>query len=157
VRAGQPLGPSPKFGDDQVIIYRAMRLFAGTLLVAMTLSAAVGATQTPAVDNQVNSPDASSYDRADRTRRIYGVILLVLGVGVFAADRKWPSKSGGGGMFSNRTVVTPALVLVGLWLGIVGRPIDAASGGEAAWGWIGALVAGGVGLLAGLIVSLRSD
>jgi hypothetical protein len=82
--------------------------------------------------------------------RIYGAILLVVAVAVFAVDRKWPSQR----PISNRTALMPALAFVGAWLAIIGRPLDAA-GTAAAWGWIGAIVAGGIGLLVGVILSLR--
>jgi hypothetical protein len=77
--------------------------------------------------------------------RIYGAVLAVLGVGLFIVDWKWPSKRQ---LFSNRTAMTPALILAGAWLAAI--PVT-----EERWTWMGAVIAGIAGLVLGVILAWR--
>jgi hypothetical protein len=87
--------------------------------------------------------------------RVGGAVLFVLGAGIGAVT---VARASSGAWFSSRAmVVAPLCLLLGLWLLIVGEPIDPVTGEGARWGKIGQGVSAAIGLLIGLVFLLLQD
>jgi hypothetical protein len=128
-----------------------MRVLALTgLVLGLTAPAAAGPSGGPAASTHATH----QIDHADHVQRIDGLVLLAIGAGLILLDLLRPFKRSDA-RYGDYWIGAPIVALAGLWLLIVGRPVDEA-GAEASWGWIGAICAGGVGLIVGIVRSVRA-
>ncbi len=77
--------------------------------------------------------------------------LALVGIGVFLLLLNGYSLWENDEFYPKALVFTPMALLLGVWLTIVGQPIDRQTGERALWSKVGAGVLTGFGLLLGII------